>query len=38
MGTKQNTIFGIYPVQEAIASDIIIDKLFIQKDSSKPKN
>ncbi len=37
MGTKQNTIFGIYPVQEAIASDIIIDKLFIQKDATNPK-
>ena len=37
MGQKQNTIFGIYPVQEAITSEVIIDKLFIQKDSSNPK-
>ncbi len=37
MGQKQNTIFGIYPVQEAISSDIIIDKLFIQKDIANPK-
>ena len=37
MGQKQNTIFGIYPVQEAISSDIVIDKLFVQKDSSNPK-
>jgi len=37
MGNKQNTIFGIYPIQEAINANIIIDKLFIQKDSGNPK-
>lgn len=37
MGQKENTIFGIYPVQEAISSDIVVDKLFVQKDSSNPK-
>lgn len=37
MGQKQNTIFGIYPVQEALSSDIVIDKLFVQKDTSNPK-
>jgi len=37
MAQKQNTIFGIYPVQEAITSNIIIDKLFIQKDTTNPK-
>lgn len=37
MGQKENTIFGIYPVQEALSSDIVIDKLFVQKDSSNPK-
>lgn len=37
MGQKQNTIFGIYPIQEAITSKVIIDKLFIQKDSTNPK-
>ena len=37
MSDKQNTIFGIYPVQEAITSDIVIDKLFVQKDSLNQK-
>ena len=37
MGQKQNTIFGIYPIQEAISSNIIIDKLFVQKDTVNPK-
>ncbi len=37
MGQKENTIFGIYPVQEALSSDIVVDKIFIQKDSSNPK-
>ena len=37
MGQKENTIFGIYPVQEALSSDIVVDKLFVQKDSSNPK-
>ena len=34
MNKKQATVFGIYPVQEAILSDIVIDKLFVQKDIS----
>ena len=37
MADKQNTIFGIYPIQEAISSNIVIDKLFIQKDTANPK-
>jgi len=37
MSDKQNTIFGIYPVIEAISSNIVIDKLFIQKDTTNPK-
>lgn len=37
MNSKQETIFGIYPVQEAISSDVIIDKLYIQKGISNPK-
>jgi len=37
MGQKENTIFGIYPIQEAITSDIVIDKMFVQKDASNPK-
>ena len=37
MGQKENTLFGIYPVQEALSSDIVVDKLFVQKDSSNPK-
>jgi len=35
--SKQNTIFGIYPIIEAIKATIIIDKLFILKDSDNPK-
>ncbi len=31
MSDNQNTIFGIYPVKEAISSKIILDKVFIQK-------
>jgi len=37
MGNKQNTIFGIYPIIEALTSDIIIDKLYIQKENNNPK-
>ena len=37
MGNRQNTIFGIYPIYEALSSEIVIDKLFIQKDNSNPK-
>jgi len=37
MAQKENTIFGIYPIQEAITSNIIIDKLFFQKDTTNPK-
>ncbi|HPE84422.1 MAG TPA: RNA methyltransferase substrate-binding domain-containing protein, partial [Aequorivita sp.] len=35
-----NTIFGIYPVKEALSSGIILDKVFIQKgiDSDKIEN
>ncbi len=37
MNAKENTIFGIYPIKEALASNIIFDKVFIQKgiDSDK---
>jgi len=37
MDSNQTTIFGIYPIQEAIASNTYIDKLFIQKGLSNPK-
>lgn len=37
MNTKENTIFGIYPIQEALASDISIDKVYIQKGISSDK-
>ena len=37
MANKQNTIFGIHPILEALDSDVVIDKLFIQKDSTNPK-
>lgn len=40
MKEKTNTIFGIYPVKEALASKIVFDKVFIQKgvDSDKIEN
>ncbi len=31
MSDKENTIFGIYPVKEALSSKVIFDKVFIQK-------
>ena len=34
---KESKIFGIYPVLEAIKSDTVIDKLFVQKGSTNPK-
>jgi len=37
MASKQHTIFGIHPILEAISSDITIDKLYIQKDTSNSK-
>ena len=37
MATKDNTIFGIYPIQEALASNIILDKVYIQKGISSDK-
>ncbi len=37
MGKKESTIFGIHPIEEAISSEVIIDKLFIQKDNTNPK-
>ena len=36
MANKKNTIFGIHPILEALDSDVVIDKLFIQKDSTNP--
>lgn len=37
MSDKNNTIFGIYPVKEALSSNVVFDKVFIQKgiDSDK---
>lgn len=37
MDYKQTTIFGIYPIQEAISSNTYIDKLYVQKGASNPK-
>lgn len=37
MEYDQTTIFGIYPVQEAVSANINIDKLFVQKGISNPK-
>lgn len=37
MNSKENTIFGIYPIQEALASNVNFDKVFIQKDINSVK-
>jgi len=37
MANKEHTIFGIYPIEEAVSSDIVVDKLFVQKDIVNPK-
>jgi len=34
---RESKIFGIYPVLEAIKSDTVIDKLFVQKGFTNPK-
>jgi len=35
--SKESCIFGIYPVLEALRSDAVIDKIYIQKDSGNHK-
>ncbi|MEM7085616.1 MAG: 23S rRNA (guanosine(2251)-2'-O)-methyltransferase RlmB [Bacteroidota bacterium] len=35
--TKEDLIFGVYPVLEAIKSDVQIHKLFVQKGTNNPK-
>ena len=37
MEYNQSTIFGIYPVQEAVSANVHIDKLYIQKGIANPK-
>lgn len=37
MQDKTNTIFGIYPIKEALASKIIFDRVFIQKGTASDK-
>ncbi|PKA83461.1 23S rRNA (guanosine2251-2'-O)-methyltransferase [Ulvibacter sp. MAR_2010_11] len=37
MTKKEATIFGIYPIQEALSSEVIIDKLYVQKGIDNPK-
>ncbi|SDW41134.1 23S rRNA (guanosine(2251)-2'-O)-methyltransferase RlmB [Aequorivita viscosa] len=37
MSSKENTIFGIYPIQEALASNINFDKVYVQKGISSDK-
>ncbi len=37
MDYKQTTIFGIYPIQEAVSSNTFIDKVFVQKGIENPK-
>jgi 23S rRNA (guanosine2251-2'-O)-methyltransferase len=34
---KEHKIFGIYPILEALKADIVVDKLYIQKDIQNPK-
>ena len=37
MKNRENTIFGIHPVLEALNSELVIDKLFLQKESNNSK-
>jgi len=37
MNSKENTIFGIYPIQEALASNINFDKVYVQKGINSDK-
>lgn len=37
MSTKDETIFGIYPIQEALSADINFDKVFVQKGINSDK-
>lgn len=37
MSKKESTIFGIYPVLEAIKSEVVFDKVYIQKDLNNSK-
>ena len=37
MKYRENTIFGIHPILEALKSELVIDKLFLQKDSNHSK-
>jgi|TARA_R110002012_G_scaffold321121_2_gene547561 23S rRNA (guanosine2251-2'-O)-methyltransferase len=34
---KEHKIFGIYPVLEALKSDTVLDKIYVQKDIQNPK-
>ncbi|MFT6049935.1 MAG: 23S rRNA (guanosine2251-2'-O)-methyltransferase, partial [Patiriisocius sp.] len=31
MSKRESTVFGIYPVKEALAAEIIFDKVYVQK-------
>lgn len=37
MSTNEKTIFGIYPIQEALSADITFDKVYIQKGINSDK-
>ncbi|MBK5214619.1 MAG: 23S rRNA (guanosine(2251)-2'-O)-methyltransferase RlmB [Flavobacteriaceae bacterium] len=37
MSDKQNTIFGIYPIKEALSSNVVFDKVFVQKGMDSDK-
>ena len=37
MSKKDYTVFGIYPVKEALAAEVVFDKVYVQKDINNPK-
>lgn len=37
MSKKDYTVFGVYPVKEALAAEMVFDKVYIQKDINNPK-
>lgn len=37
MTHKESTIFGIYPIKEALASNVVFDKVYIQKGAENDK-
>ena len=37
MSKREHTVFGIYPVKEALTAEIVFDKVYVQKDINNPK-